>query len=86
MSTLVLRLRDGTAVEYIWKECKDSDGVAQYDFQSWPAARQDALSLFGVSAGDVLLHWPGTYVERLLEVPRSIRGPMVEYASVLACG
>lgn len=80
ISTLVLRWRDNRRVEYIWKECKDSDKIGQYNFQSWPGEDNAYSILNDIHSLDE------HYERRLVDVPIAIRGPTLEYASVSMCG
>ncbi|KAL7541016.1 hypothetical protein ACHAXR_010565 [Thalassiosira sp. AJA248-18] len=82
MSTLVLRWRDNTNVEYYWMECKDGDNEDQYSYQSWPGTNQYAGVLPGYNIHSLEEH----YERRIMAVPDYIRGPLLEYASVSKCG
>lgn len=60
-------------------ECNDSDNVEQYNFQSWPGSNQPA----GVV--DNIHNLDEHYARRIMEVPSSLRGPLLEYTSVAQC-
>lgn len=79
MSTLALIWRDESDVEYLFWECKDEDGVDEYDFQWWPHYSNSASIIFNIHS----ITWD--YEGRLLNVPESVRGPSLEYASIASC-
>ena len=81
MSTLALRRRDGARVEYAWHECRDAEGVGQYEHQWWPGSRQPAAALGPRDIHRLDRH----YEHRLTGVPAEVRGPLLEYVSVSAC-
>jgi hypothetical protein len=82
ISTLVLRYRDDAVVEHIYEECDDSENVGRYDYQYWPGTDQPAGMMPGLSVHDLGVH----YKSRLVEVPPSTRGPLLEYIPVSMCG
>jgi hypothetical protein len=82
MSTLILRYRDNAVSEYIYKECTDIDNIGKYGFQSWPTYDQPADYLPGFNIHDLVTH----YQPRLMVVPSSIRGPLLDYIFVSKCG
>ena len=82
MSTLILRYRDNAVSEYIYKECIDIDNTGKYGFQSWPTYDQPADYLPGFNIHELVTH----YQPRLMVVPPSIRGPLLEYSFVSKCG
>lgn len=77
-STLVLRWRDESQVEYIFMPC-DDDFVNTAEHQWWPRTNQPADVLDNIH--NINLH----YERRICEVPEHVRGPLLEYASVPQC-
>ena len=82
MSTLVLRYRDDSVVEYIHEECDDTDEVGRYDYQSWPGTDVPSGTIPGFNVHGLGDH----YERRLAEVPPRTRGPLLEYIPVSMCG
>ncbi|KAL9190052.1 hypothetical protein ACHAXT_007263 [Thalassiosira profunda] len=81
MAALVLRLVDGETVEYTYKPCRNAEDVDQYGYQWWPEAELPASILPQWSIHGLDEH----YERRLQSVPRSVRGPSLEYVSAARC-
>ena len=82
MSTLVLRYRDDSVVEYVYEGCNDANKVGRYDYQSWLGTDVPSGMMPGLN-----VHNLGYYYERrLVEVPPRTGGPLLEYIPVLMCG
>jgi len=69
MSTLTLIWRDDSQVEYLFNECKDEDGLVEYDFQWWPHSSNSAYVVDNIHS----IEWH--YERRLQQVPEITRGP-----------
>lgn len=78
MSTLVIRLVDGSNVEYTHKPCANYVNSVE-PYQWWPEA--DLKSSI-IQNNHLVADY---YQPRLMKVPYSVRGPSLEYISVSVC-
>ena len=80
MSTLVLRQVDGSSnVEYTYKPCRSYDNVID-DCQWWPKS-DEASNMIRNNIHGLDDH----YEQRLVQIPKYVRGPALEYVSVARC-
>lgn len=79
-STLVLRYRDDSKVEHIYKPCDDSKRGTQ-NYQYWPSSDQPADMMWPWNIHEIEAH----YERRLMKTPSSVRGPLLDYTSVTVC-
>lgn len=75
---LILRYRDDSKVEHIYKPCDDSKRGTQ-SYQYLPSSDEPANIVWDIH--DIEEH----YERRLMKTPSSVRGPLLDYTSVTMC-
>ena len=80
MDTLVVRLVDGTKIEYTMNFCHRTSQSSDIESYQW-MPQSDLESSMYENNHRVAIH----YEPRLIQVPTAVRGPSLEYASVAYC-